>query len=552
MREVMRVNGKHRRRLLALTLVGTLAGALAACGGQGGGGGKDVFVFGTGSEPKTIYGPYSSDGETFRVVRQIYEGLVTNEPGTTKIIPALAEKWEADASGKVWTFHLRQGVKFHDGTDFNAQAVCFNFDRWYNYTGASQSPDVTYYWQTVFGGFKKNEDPKLGPSLYQSCQAKDPQTAVITLSKPSASFIPALSLPAFSIASPAALQKYGDQLTISNGSVQYTGKIGENPVGTGPYKFKEWKRGDRLVLERNDDYWGEKAKIKTLVFRAISDNQARLQELQSGGIDGYDLVAADDIPKLRDQYNLLEREALNVAYIGFNQKKKPLDDIRVRKAIAYALNREALVKSKYPPGAEVAKEFLAPAIAGWTADVPQYEYNPDKAKQLLAEAGQTNLTLEFWYPSSGGSRPYAPDPNANFQSFKADLEKVGIKVVAKGVPWTPDFLEAVDSGKAQMYMIGWNADFADADNFLGVFFQSEQPRFGFNNPQIFNLLNQAEQETDPAKRAELYQQANKVIMDFLPGVPYAHTKSYLVIRKEFTGLKADPLSNEVFAKVSPA
>jgi peptide/nickel transport system substrate-binding protein len=203
-------------KLLALALGGLLLAA-AACGGSSNGGtnnngnGKTggTLVFGTSADPVSMDGAYVSDGESLRVVDQIFETLVTTKAGGTDPEPKLAESYTASADGKSWTFKLRKNVKFHDGTPFNAAAVCFNFDRWYNFKGIQQSPSVSYYWSTVFGGFKNttNADvPKT--SLYASCQASDDSTAVVNLTSPSASFIPGLAVPAFSIASPDALTKY--------------------------------------------------------------------------------------------------------------------------------------------------------------------------------------------------------------------------------------------------------------------------------------------------------------------------------------------------------
>ena len=238
-----------------------------------------------------------------------------------------------------------------------------------------------------------------------------------------------------------------------------------------------------------------------------------------------------------------------MAYVGFNQEQKPLDNPKIRQAIAHALNRDAPIKAKYPPGSEVAQEFMPPDVEGYNENVTKYEYNVDKAKQLIAESGVSNPTLEFWYPTAV-SRPYMPDPVANFQAFKADLEKAGFKVTPKSAPWSPDYLNAVQGGQAPVYLFGWTGDFGDADNFLGVFFQAFSEQWGFRNQEIFTTLNNAERETDPAKRIELYRQANEQVMEFLPGVPYAHTGPFLVLTKNVQGYVPNPVTTELFATVS--
>ncbi len=197
----------------------------------------------------------------------------------------------------------------------------------------------------------------------------------------------------------------------------------------------------------------------------------------------------------------------------------------------------------------MAKEFQPPEVFGYADDVPAYAYDPAKAKALLAESGNPNPTIEFWYPS-GVSRPYMPNPTANFQLFKKDLEAVGFKVVPKTAPWSPDYLDATDGGKAAVYLLGWTGDFGDPDNFIGTFFQSPGTQFGFTNPAIHDLLAKAEAETDLAKRTEMYKQANKLIMEFLPGVPYAHTRPALAFKPNVKGFVPSPVQNEDFSKVS--
>jgi peptide/nickel transport system substrate-binding protein len=555
------VRGKKRW----LLLVAALALALGGCGGDdegdeasGGGGGKSggTLVFAGAADPVVIDGALVSDGESIRVVTQIFETLIGLKPGTTDLVPALATKWEVSPDAKAYTLTLREGVKFHDGTDFNAEAVCANFDRWYNFKGPLQSPSASYYWQSFFGGFKKNESEDLSPSLYKSCQATNPTTAVITLTKPSASMLGALTQQAFSIASPKALKEFkADAGTVSEDTgFKPTGTFGtEHPVGTGPFKLESWKRGDKLVLARNDDYWGEKAKLDKVIIRPIADNAARLQALQNDEIQGYDLVEPQDVPTIEGDENLkiIERPAFNVAYVTINQKQKPMDKLEVRQAVAYGLDREAVVNNFYGGRGVVAKEMMPPEVMGYADDVTEYTYDPAKAKELLQKAGLTlPVKVDFWYPTDV-ARPYMPDPKRNFEAFAASLNKSGFKVTPHSAPWSPDYLGRVDEGTAgHLNLIGWTGDFADPDNFIGVFFQSYSPQFGFRNPELFNLLDKGEAEAEQAKREDIYKQANRLIMDFLPAVPYAHSKPALGFRADVEGYVASPTTNESFAPVS--
>jgi peptide/nickel transport system substrate-binding protein len=562
-------------RLLLLLVVAMFSVAAAGCGGddddeaagttgaetteEAAGGG--TLVFAGASDPVVLDGALVSDGESIRVITQIFETLVALKPGTTEPEPGLAESWEANDDGTVWTFKIREGVTFHDGEPLNAEAVCFNFDRWYNFEGPLQNPSATYYWQVVFGGFKTYNPDSGAPeeSLYKSCEATDESTAVLTLTKPSATFIPALSQQAFSIASPKALTDYeADAGTVDeDGVFSPTGTFGtEHPMGTGPFKFESWTRNDRVVLVRNDDYWGDKASLDQLIIRPIADNAARLQALQTGEIQGYDLVEPQDIATIEGDSNLqiIDRPAFNVAYVGFNIAKKPTDDIKVREAIAYGLDRQAVVDNFYSGRAVVATQFMPPEVVGYADDVKTYEYDPDRAKQILTDAGYTlPVPLEFWYPTDV-SRPYMPDPKRNFEAFAASLNNSGFKVTAKSAPWNPDYLGKADQGEAgNLRLLGWTGDYGDADNFIGTFFQSPQKAWGTTTTpltEIQELLNKAEIETEESAREALYQDANRKIMEQLPGVPYAHSQPALAFTANVNGYVASPTTNESFASVT--
>jgi len=555
------------RKIFALLAVLTLALALVAAGCGGGdeeGGGEEAqaggtLVFAGAADPVVLDGALVSDGESLRVIDQIFEGLVALAPGTTEIVPALAESWEASPDGLAWTFNLRSGVTFHDGEPFNAAAVCYNFDRWYNFTGSFQNPSASYYWQTVFGGFAETDPDSGAPaeSLYSSCEATDDSTVVLNLTKASSSFLGALSLSSFSIASPKALEEFGaDEGEVDEDGIFHpTGAYGtEHPTGTGPFTFESWVVGDKLVLARNNDYWGEKAKLDKVIFQPIADNAARLQALQTGEIQGYDLVEPQDVPTIQGDAALqvLDRPAFNVAYVGINQSIPPMDQLEVRQALAYGLDRQSVVDSFYAGRGVVAKEFMPPEVVGYADDVTEYAFDPEKSKELLTAAGLTlPVEITFWYPTDV-SRPYMPDPKRNFEAFAASLETAGFKVTPKAAPWRPDYLGSVDEGKAQVYLLGWTGDFGDADNFTGTFFQSPQKAWGTTekpNKEITDLLDQAEIETDLAKRTELYQEANRKISEWIPGVPYAHSKPALGFRADVKGYQPSPVSLESFATV---
>jgi peptide/nickel transport system substrate-binding protein len=514
-----------------------------------------TLIFGTEGEITTLDPTWTSDSISSRVNGQIYETLVRLAPGTVDIVGGLAETWEADETGTVWTFNLRDGVTFHDGVEFNSEAVCFNFERWHNLPpGLAQSPDMSYYWQQLSGGFAENSPDRtdLGDPLYVSCESPDPLTTVITLREPSAKFPNLMVRQQFGIHSPDALQQFdADNIGGTPAAPEFPVYADEHPTGTGPFMFESWDRANgEVTLVRHDNYWGETATIARLIFRAIPDENARRQALLSGEIHGYDQPNAADWDTLESNGMRLEiRDAMNLLYIAFTQDQNPaLEDIRVRQAIAYALNRQAMVDAVMPEGAEVASQFSPPLLPGWNPDVPAYEYDPDRARDLLSQAGfeEGEFEIDFWWPTDV-TRPYMPDPQSIFELFRADLEAAGIVVNAISVPWTPEYLAEVQNGAAGAHFLGWTADFPDTINFLGTWFSRPLPQWGFDNQSIFDGLAEADAEPDSETRYAMYEELNAEIMEYLPGVPISHTPVAIVFAPNVTGVEASPLLDEVFA-----
>jgi len=541
--------------LATLAILGMVA---AASGGTSSKQASNALVFGAAADPVIIDGPLVSDGESLRVVDQIFQGLVGLKPGTTQIVPLLATSWKASRNGLTWTFNLRKGVKFQDNTPFNAASVCFNFNRWFNFPGPLQSDAVTYYWNTVFGGFHHPASGVPGPdkSLYKGCKTKGQNVVQLLLTRRSSSFLGALALTNFGMASPTAIRKYkADAGTVdSNGVFHPQGTFGtQHPIGTGPYMLKTWQVGNKLEIDAFPGYWGKKAKLQRIIFRPIADNAARLQALQSGEIQGYDLVAPQDIQTVKANSNLkiLDRPAFNVGYVGINQAKPPMNNLKVRQALAYGLDRASVVSKFYAGRGQVATEFLPPLVQGYAGSkaVPKYPFSPTKAKQLLQSAGLTlPVPIDFWYPTSV-SRPYMPDPQRNAEAFAASLEQSGFKVTFHSSPWRPDYVSQVSDGQAQVFLLGWTGDFGDPANFDNVHFGQFNTQFGFKNARLFAMLRTADSETNNAKRVKDYQAAEVYIMKFLPVVPYVHTKPALAFQKNVKGYIPSPVSLEQFSTV---
>lgn len=551
----------HRSRSIrAAALLGAAALALAGCadsdrddasgsGDEGGGSAEGgTFVFAASSDPVSLDPAFASDGETFRVARQMFEGLVGTKPGTPDPAPLLATEWEPSEDGLSYTFSLRDDVTFHDGEPFNAEAVCTNFDRWYNWTGLQQSENISYYYGSLFKGFADKPDE----AVYESCTADDEFSATIKLRQPFAGFVQAMSLPAFSMQSPAAMEQYdADNLGGTEDDVRYSEYATAHPTGTGPFKFSAWERGQQVTLEPNEDYWGDKAKVDEVVIRTIADGNARRQALQNGEIDGYDLVAPGDLEGLEsDGFQIEQRDPFNILYLGMNQAVPELQDIKVRQAIAHAIDRDAVVSQSLPEGSKVATQFIPETVAGYADDVTEYEYDPEKAKALLAEAGQSDLTLKFNYPT-GVSRPYMPTPEETFVAIRTQLEAVGITVEPVADQWSPNYLDKIQGTPDHgIHLLGWTGDYNDTDNFVGVFFGTKSAEWGFDNPELVSALTEARGIPTREDQVPAYEDINRQIMEFLPGVPLAHPVPSLAFAPEVEGYQTSPVQDEVWNGVT--
>ena len=334
--------------------------------------GSDTFVFGRGGDSVQLDPAIVTDGESFRVTGQVLEPLYQYEPGSTKPVPALAESCTPNDAGTEWTCVLRQGVKFHDGTDFNADAVIFNFERW-RFTDHPYHYDsqVFEYYEYMWGGLDD-------ASIITSVEKVDDYTVKFVLSESLAPFLANLAMDMFAISSPAAIEAAGEDYGLpSNGC-----------VGTGPFKFVEWIEGNSITLTPNEDYWGG-APVVDVVMRVIADDSARFLALQAGDIQGLEQAVVEDLESAEADEALYvqTRPALNTGYLAFSYKIVEFQDIRVRKALVHAINRQGLVENFYGAYGEVATNFLPPLIWGHNDAIEDWEYDPELSRQLLAEAG---------------------------------------------------------------------------------------------------------------------------------------------------------------------
>ncbi|WP_022925079.1 ABC transporter substrate-binding protein [Serinicoccus marinus] len=517
----------------------------------GGGETSDAtFVFGAAGAPATFDPFYASDGETFRVTRQIYQNLIGIEPGGTEGVPELATSWESE-DGLTWTFELQEGVTFHDGTDFNAEAVCANFERWADQNETGQLPAAAYYYGNDFGF---GDD-----SLYESCEATDELTATVVVSRVTGKFPMVLSQSSYAIQSPTAMEEYdANGITAEGDALVFPEYAQEHPTGTGPFTFESYDNaGGTVTLARNEDFWGETAGVATLVFNIIPDENARRQELEAGTINGYDLPNPVDWQALEEAgQQVLIRDPFNVLYLALNPvADEQLEDPLVRQALYHAINREQLVASQLPEGASVATQFMPDTVSGWNGDIAPYEYDVERAQELLEEAGASDLTIELWYPSEV-TRPYMPDPQRVFDAVRTDWEAAGITVEPVTKPWNGGYIDDTTSSRAPAYFLGWTGDLNSADNFLCAFFCGDDNQFGTSaydwNSDLQEQLQAADAEADEATREQLYTELNANIMseDWLPGLPLSHSPPAIVVGPNVEGLVPSPLTAEDFSTIT--
>ncbi|MEN0023874.1 ABC transporter substrate-binding protein [Microbacterium sp. LWO14-1.2] len=547
----------RRRGLIAVSGAAlaalVLSGCVASQRGDGDGGGSgDVdgtFVFAASSDPASLDPAFAQDGETFRVSRQIFEGLVGTEPGTADPAPLLAEKWESSEDGMSHTFTLKEGVTFHDGTPFNAEAVCANFDRWYNWTGLAASEALGYYYNKLFKGYAS--DPT--NAVYKSCTPDGDYSVTIDLNKPFAGFVASLSLPAFGMQSPSAMSEFGadDVSGTAEAPVLSEYAMG-HPVGTGPFQFEEWAPGEQVTLKAYGDYWGEAGQVDEIIFRTIDDPTARRQALESGSIDGYDLVGPADTKALEDKgFTMVSRPPFTILYLAFNQAIPELQDPKVREALSYAIDKDALISQVLPEGTEKAIEFVPDTVNGYNPDVTTYDFDPEKAKSLLAEAGYTEanpLKLEFDYPVNV-SRPYMPDPEQIFTVLSSQLADVGVETTPVSQEWGEYLDRITGTSDHGIHLLGWTGDYNDTDNFVGVFFGQQSAEWGFDNPELFQKLDEARGVPSLEDQTALYEDINEMVAQFIPGVPLAHPAPTLAFDSRVKSYPASPVNDEVFTDI---
>jgi ABC-type transport system substrate-binding protein len=505
------------RRLVAWFAAAALAAVLVAPSSAQQGGG--TLIIGRGADAVTLsfYASAAPDSET---MAHVVETLFKLTP-EGKVEPLLAAGHQLSADGRQLTIRLRPGIRFHDGTPFDAAAVKWNLDYFRN-------PDNRVPFRFLV-------------SEVTAVDVLNPTTVRITTGRPFVPLLAHLTHDFIGMHSPAAVERAGGMRPPQG--MPY----GAAPVGTGPYRVKEWVRGDRIVLERNPDYWGNpKPMLDQIVWRVIPDDGARVLALEGGQIHVAVRVPPRDTARLALNRNVrVDRtSSLRTIYIAFNYQRRPFTDVRVRQAFNYAVDKRAIVQTILGGAARVSDAPIAPGIVGY-APIMSYPRDLAKARQLLAEAGfPQGLSVTLHHPTGR----YVQDA-AVAAAVQAQLREAGITARLVTMEWAT-YLQVtnrpVDQTDIEMFMLGWGTVTGDADYGLYSLFHSSQwapggsSRFFYKNERVDSLLDEARAITDPARRAATYKQAMELIMQDAPWL-FLHSESQITgLRREVSGLLVHP------------
>jgi len=488
------------------------------------------FIFATSSPVQTLDPHLALDKNSIQVCETMYQPLVKYSTEDEAIGTCLAISWQVKEQGKEWIFHLRKGIKFHDGTPLNADAVVFSFQR-------QLDPTHPYYEEKYFHG------RYLFGEIVDKVRAVDEYTVRFTLKIPYMPFIYSLTNPAAMIVSPEAVKAFGENFY-------------QHSAGTGPFKLLSWKKEGEVVLERYEDYWGEKAYLYSLIFRPILQEHRRIQDLIEGEIESAqleDVAGIKPAVEFSDRLTLIQVFHLDVVYLALNMRKGPLNRVKVREAVHRAINKEKLQEMFYPEKATVARGLIPPTLWGYNPNVSEYEFDPGRAKELLKEARVEKLTLSLLIPDSPVS--YLPDSEGIAQEIKDDLAGVGIEVQVIKMDWR-SYLEGCEKGEHHMALTGWRADFPDPDNFLYPLLDREilgkpgSTNWSFYQSSFFHeILERARQVSDEVERTRLYQEAQKIVQQDIPCIPLIHTKGMIAFSPEVEGVAISSTGMVEFEKV---
>jgi dipeptide transport system substrate-binding protein len=532
----------QRRSVVALAFVAVSGFAAAQAAAKG------TLVYCSEGSPEGFQPQFFTTGTTFDAVSvPMFNRLVEFEIGTTNIVPALAESWTVAPDGKAYTFKLRKGVKFHSNAnfkptrDFNADDVLFSWNR---------MADEHHPFHTMTAGqtFSYYDDMGM-KNIVDRVEKMDDYTVRFVLKRPEAPFLADMAMDFASILSQEYFETMMKKGTPNAADVY--------PIGTGPFEFVSYQKDAIIRYRAFDKYWGGRPKIDHLVYAITRDATARYAKLKTGEcqVMAFPKPADLDAMKKDPALAIQQKEGLNIGYIAFNVEKKPFDDKRVRQALNYATNKDAILKAVYQGNGRVAKNPIPPILWGYNDAVQDYPYDPAKAKELLVQAGLANgLDVDLWYLPV--TRPYNPDGKRMAELIQADWAKVGVRAKLVTYEWA-EYRKRAKSGEHQVVMFGWSGDNGDPDNFFVPLLGCEAVKGGGNNARWCNkafedLVIKAAQTPQQADRAKLYEQAQVIVHDEAPWITIAHSVRFDALRKEVRGYKMDATAHHYFDKVDLA
>ncbi|MBL8337112.1 MAG: ABC transporter substrate-binding protein [Rhodoferax sp.] len=501
-----------------------------------------TLVYCSEGSPENFYPGVNTTGTSFDANSQIYSRLVDFERGGTSVVPGLAERWTISPDGKEYTFFLRKGVKWHSNAvfkptrDMNADDIIFAIERQWKENHPYfkvTSPNHSYFSDM---GMDK---------LIKSVEKINDLTVKITLNTPNAPFLSGWAMEYAGVQS----KEYADAM-LKAGTPE---RIDQQPIGTGPFYLVQYQKDAIIRYKAFPEYYGGKAKIDDLVFSITPDASVRWAKLQKGECHVMPYPNPADLDAMRKdpKVTVLEQPGLNVGYLAYNTTKKPFDDVRVRKAINMAINKQAIIDAVYLSSGIAAVNPIPPTMWSYKKDLKDDAFNPDAAKKLLADAGYPNgLSTDLW--AMPVQRPYNPNAKRIAELMQADLAKIGVKAEIKSFEWG-EYRKRMQAGEHQMGMLGWTGDNGDPDNFLHTLLgcDSAQGNSGSNVAKFCykpfdDLVVKAKAVTNVAERTKLYEQAQVIFKEQAPWFTIAHAVQLKPVRKEVIDFRLSPFGRHSF------
>ncbi|WP_316570720.1 glutathione ABC transporter substrate-binding protein [Neobacillus sp. YIM B06451] len=507
--------GKKRRTVkkgILLVLIGLMLVIASACSTKPTSSNVGVAKKGEGKQGATLTVVRLSDATKLDphfitdipsaniIYQKVYQGLVVPDKDF-KIQPLLAKEWTV-VNDTTWEFKLRDDVTFHDGAPFNAEAVKATFDRLLDpNTGSPQREKF---------------------SMITEVKVVDEYTVQLLLAYPYAPLLSILASQEGSILSPKALAENPEGLA-------------DHPVGTGPFVFEQWKSGQEISLKKNENYWGKKPTIDRVVFKVVPEDATRLAMIETGEAHINDQVPVTEIERIdaSDKMALYRTEGLAVEYVGFNTKKKPLDDVKVRKAISHAIEREAIIKGVYNNVGTLANVAMSPKVNGHSDKVQPYGYDLNEAKKLLKEAGYEKGLKISLLTSDRKERINMAEV------IQSQLKGIGVTVDIQVMEYGA-YIEMLNNGEHDLFISGWGNATGDGDyNQYNLFHSASQGpagnHFYYSNPEVDEMIEAARKETDETKRLDIYEKVMQKEIDDAVYIPIRNYEHMAVHSKNVSG-----------------